>query len=190
MQDKLLMGMVALAWLLVGCSQPATSPTPAGVAPTPIREATPTPATLATVEPTPMEVLLMVPYTNEALDLRAVAPTGWDEVRPGMLARGDPDADLAMVQLTIAPNSADDLLADLTDSYGLAQMPQRNGERQANDFTWSLYSFEAQGIPRDLALAERDGVTFIVILRSAADERDALYESVLLPVVDALEPVE
>jgi hypothetical protein len=107
-----------------------------------------------------------------------------------MLARGDPDADPAMIQLTIAPNRADDLLADLTDSYGLAQIPQRSGQRQANDLTWSLYSFEAQGIPRDLALAERDGVTYIVILRSPADDRDALYQAVFVPVVEALVPVE
>jgi len=32
-------------------------------------------------------------------------------------------------------------------------MPESTGERSANDLTWSLYTFEVQGIPRALALA-------------------------------------
>ncbi len=86
----------------------------------------------------------------------------------------------------------------MTEGYGLAKRPQSTGERQANDpstgsghrLTWSLYTFEAQGLPRDLALAESEGLTLIVILRSPTDERDALYETVFLPIVDALVPIE
>ena len=62
--------------------------------------------------------------------------------------------------------------------------------RETSSLTWSLYAFEAQGLPRDVALAESEGLTLIVILRSPADERDELYEIVFLPIVDALVPIE
>lgn len=74
--------------------------------------------------------------------------------------------------------------------YGLDGISESTGEHQANDLTWSLYALEVQGVPRDLALAESKVGTLIVLLRSAADERDALYATVLPPVVDALAPLE
>lgn len=189
MIDKLLAGLLALTWLLASCGRPAASPTPTGKATaTPV--STVTAASTPTDEPTSVEVPPLKPYTNAAWGIRAVAPAGWDEIRPGLLARGDPDADPALIQLTIASASPDELLEDLTDSYGLAQRPGRSGQRQVHDLIWSLYSFEIQGIIRDLALAERDGVTYLVMLRSAADERDALYEGIFVPVVEALVPVE
>ena len=45
-------------------------------------------------------------------------------------------------------------------------------------------------MPRDLALAESEGLTIILLMRSAADEHDALHEAVFLPIVDALTLVE
>ncbi len=68
--------------------------------------------------------------------------------------------------------------------YGLDGISESTGEHQANDLAWSFYAFEVQGAPRDLALAESEAGTLVVLLRSAADERDVLYELVLLPVVD------
>jgi hypothetical protein len=56
--------------------------------------------------------------------------------------------------------------------------------------TWSLYAFQVQGVPRDLGLAESAAGTLIALMRSAADERDVLYEVVFLPVVDVLVPFE
>jgi len=86
--------------------------------------------------------------------------------------------------------SAEELLDALAEGYGLEKRPESTGERQANSLTWALYTFEAQGLPRDLALAESEGLTLIVILRSPTEERDVLYETVFLPIVDALVPLE
>jgi hypothetical protein len=135
--------------------------------------------------------VVLEPYANEELGISTVVPAGWTEVQPGIFARANTALDTVMFQVAVEPTmNAEELLDVMTEGYGLEERPESTAERQANDLTWSLYAFEAQGVHRDLALAERDGLTIIVILRSGADERDVLYEAVFLPVVDALVPIE
>ena len=86
--------------------------------------------------------------------------------------------------------SVEEMLEAISEGYGLDGTPEISAERKANDLAWSLYTFEVQGVPRDLALAESEGLTLILIMRSAADEHDALHEAVFLPIVDALTLVE
>jgi pimeloyl-ACP methyl ester carboxylesterase len=133
--------------------------------------------------------VVLVPYTNEELGLSGVVPAGWTEVNPGLFARGHPAVDMAVLQLSVEPVAVDDLLRLVVQNYGLEQRPQSTAERQAGDLTWSLYAFQVQGVPRDLALAQSEGVTLLVLMRSAVGERDALYEAVFLPALDALVPL-
>ena len=141
----------------------------------------------------PMEAadIELEPFTNEELGISGVVPAGWTEAAPGIFARASSAVDMAVLQLAVESiMSAEESLDAITGGYGLEEPPESTGEREANDLTWSLYTFEVQGLPRDLALAEGEGVTFIIVMRSAANERDALYEAVFLPVVDALVPLE
>jgi len=134
---------------------------------------------------------VLEPYTNKELGIRGVVPAGWSQVQPGIFARGNPAVDMAVLQVAVEDTmSPKELLAAMAKGYGLAETPGSTGERQANDLTWSLYALKVQGVPRDLALAESKAGTLIVLLRSASDERDALYDAVFLPVVDALVPLE
>ena len=131
------------------------------------------------------------PYTNKELGLSGVVPAGWTEARPGLFARASSALDVAVLQVAVEREmNAKELLDAMAKGYGLAESPESTGERQANDLTWSLYAFQVQGVPRDLALAESEGATLIVLLRSAANERDALYEAVFLPAVEAMAPLE
>jgi hypothetical protein len=96
-----------------------------------------------------------------------------------------------VLQIAVEKTLGDqELRAAMAEAYGLNQAPQPTGERKANGLTWSLYGFQVQGTPRDLGLAETQGDVLIVVLRSAPDERDALHETVFVPVVDALVPFE
>jgi pimeloyl-ACP methyl ester carboxylesterase len=127
------------------------------------------------------------PYENEDSGLKGIVPAGWTEVQAGIFARSSPTVDMAVIQMAFEPRAnAEELLAGLTDGYGLESIPEIASERQANGLSWSLFSFKVQGVPRDVALAESEGGTLILIMRSAADERDELYEVVFLPAVDAL----
>jgi hypothetical protein len=73
---------------------------------------------------------------------------------------------------------------------GLDEAPSSTGEREANGLTWTLYELHVQTVSVDIALAESDGLVLIVLLQSAQDERDGLYEAVYLPAIDALVPIE
>ncbi len=141
----------------------------------------------------PMEAadIELEPFSSEELGISGVVPAGWSQVQPGIFARGNPAVDMAVLQLAVERTaSPEELLPAIAQGYGLDGTPESTGERQAGDLTWSLYAFTVQGVPRDLALAESEGMTLIVLLRSAANERDALYAAVLLPVVDALALLE
>jgi len=131
------------------------------------------------------------PYTNPELGIQGVVPAGWAEVQPGIFARSSPTVDMAVLQIAVEGDIfVEEMLVAISEGYGLDSTPEINAERKANDLTWSLYTFEVQGVPRDLALAEGEGVTLILLMRSAADEHDALHEAVFLPIVDALTLVE
>ena len=137
----------------------------------------------------PTEVVLE-PFTSEELAISGAVPMGWTEVQRGIFARASSAVDIAVLLLDVVPMSAEDFLDIVTEQYGLAERPESTGAREANDVTWSLYTFEVQGVSRDLALAESEGLTLIVILRSAPNERDVLYEAVFLPSVEAMAPLE
>lgn len=131
------------------------------------------------------------PFASAELGISGVVPAGWSEVQPGIYARGNPALDMAALQLAREDTvGAEEVLAAIAQNYGLGETPESTGERQVNGLTWSLYAFKVQGVPRELALADSDRGTLIVLMRSAADERDALYEAVFVPVVDALIPTE
>jgi pimeloyl-ACP methyl ester carboxylesterase len=152
---------------------------------------------IAAVEPAPFIVPMetadieLESFTDEELGISGLVPAGWTEAAPGIFARASSAVDIAVLQVAVeSAVGTEELLEAISGGYGLEEPPASTGERTANDLTWSLYAFEAQGVPRDLALAEGERVTLIVVLRSAADERDAMYEAVFLPVVDALVPLE
>jgi hypothetical protein len=159
--------------------------------------AAPDDACMAEMEVAPFVVpvqaadIQLEPFTSEELGIRGVVPAGWNQVQPGIFARGNPAVDMAVLQVVVERTaSPEELLAAIAQGYGLDGTPASTGERQANDLAWSFYAFTVQGVPRDLALAGSEAGTLVVLLRSAADERDTLYAAVLLPVVDALVPLE
>jgi hypothetical protein len=71
---------------------------------------------------------------------------------------------------------------------GLDAAPEQVDSREANGLTWALYEIEVQGILLDLAVTENDGNSYLVLMQYPPDEREALYESVFLAAVDALQP--
>jgi pimeloyl-ACP methyl ester carboxylesterase len=130
------------------------------------------------------------PYTNPEIGIQAVVPVGWNEVQPGIFARSNPTVDMAVLQIAVeSDTSVEEMLEAISKGYGLEGIPETSTERVANDLTWSIHTFEVQGVPRDLALAENEGLTILLLMRSAADEHDALHEVVFLPILDALAPL-
>jgi pimeloyl-ACP methyl ester carboxylesterase len=136
------------------------------------------------------EPIELEPFTHEVMGITGVKPVGWTEAGPGVYARASSGLDVATVIQQSGDGSAANLLATLSAQLGLDELPESVGEREANGLTWTLYAVEVQTLSVDFALTEGGGMVFIVLLQSAMDERDALYEAVYLPAIDALVPVE
>jgi len=132
----------------------------------------------------------MEPFTNEAMGITGLAPAGWTEVGLGVYTRASSALDVATLIEQAAPGTAAQLLTGLIGQLGLDEAPGSAGERKANGLTWVLYELQVQTVSVDIALAESDGLVLIVLLQSAQDERDGLYDAVYLPAIDALVPVE
>jgi hypothetical protein len=126
-------------------------------------------------------------YTNPDIGIQALVPVGWSEVQPGIFARSSPTVDMAVFQMAVESGiSLVDLLEAMSDAFGLEETPEVQAEREANGLHWYLYTFESQGVPRDMALAETDGNVLILIFRSDASEQAVLYEAVFLKLVDGM----
>jgi len=134
--------------------------------------------------------ITLEPFVNEQMGIQGVLPAGWTEISVGARARGRSATDTAAVIAQSAPMTADDLLGLFTTQLGLGTKPESVGRREANSLTWTLYSFKVQGLSIDMALAESGEQGLVVILQSEPRERDALYEAVFLPVIDALTPIQ
>ncbi len=132
----------------------------------------------------------LVPFESETFGIQGVVPEGWTEAQPGVYARGTSAVDAAVLLEQAAPATEAQMLDLLTQQLGLGTSPESTGQREANGLTWSLYAAEVQGLAIDFALAEGDGKTLLVLLQSSPEEREALYEAVFLPAVDALVPME
>ncbi len=136
------------------------------------------------------QTIEMVPFTDEEMSIRGLVPSGWTRAGPGVTIRGSSALDSAALIQQAAPVGAQTLLKMLAAQVGLSQAPESAGQRQANGLTWTLYELDTGGVPVDMALAEREGLALLVMMQSEPGERAALYETVFLPAVDALVPIE
>ena len=69
---------------------------------------------------------------------------------------------------------------------GLDTAPINVGQRNENGLKWTLYTSTSNGCPVDIAMADREGSSLVVILFCHSDEHDALYQTVFLPMVDSV----
>ena len=139
------------------------------------------------------ERVALLPHTSEGYGYESVVPEGWTDVGQGIFARQRDAADPTLLAQQSAPVSAEDVLASLLPQLRLTEAPQSVGTHQGDALEWTLYQVDValgEGeVAVDLALSDEDGTTYIVLLQSAPDERDALRESIFLPALNAFAPL-
>jgi CubicO group peptidase (beta-lactamase class C family) len=182
--------------------EPPSTPTTAAIQPTDTAEPTPEPT--ATSEPTPTAeteaqaestALEFEPFTNEAMGIQGIVPLGWQEVAPGVYARGDGPADLvSLIQQAALGMTTEQISGLLKTQLGIEQLPESTGSLETTARTWDLYEIdvEAPGVGSvkvDLALAETEAGTYVVLLQALPGEYEDLHDSVFLPAVEALAPL-
>ncbi len=138
--------------------------------------------------------ITLIPFTNQAFGIQGVVPEGWTEASPGVYARNPGAGDVTLLAQQAAPLPPDRVLQALLPQLRLTAAPDSVGTRQSGALTWTLYAIEVQApgalVKVDMGLASAaGGKTLIALLQSAPEERDALYEQVFLPMLDALQPL-
>jgi pimeloyl-ACP methyl ester carboxylesterase len=135
--------------------------------------------------------VVLEPVTYEESGFSGLLPTGWtDELLPRNYRRGLTALDPTTLVQDAVPMTADELFGLLAKQLGFDPELESVVSTESDSLVWDLYSFEYQSYWADLALAEGGGKSYFVLFITPPDERDALYETVFLPVVEALAPLE
>jgi len=127
--------------------------------------------------------------TYEERGFSGLRPAGWTEGPPMNFKRALTALDPTTFVQDAVPMAADELFDLLSRQLGFDPALESAASTQTDSFVWEFYAFEIQSYWGDLALAH-DGVkAYFVLLICAPDERDALYEQVFLPAVEAMAPL-
>ena len=158
------------------------------VSPTWAQDATPE----ATAEAT-AETIVLVPHTDEAFGIESVVPDGWTDAGNGLFARATSASDTTLIAQQSAALGATSVMNAILPQLGLTAAPESVGTYQGAVLEWTLYQVDvnARGvtIKVDLALAESNGKTYIVLLQTSPDSYDELHAAVFLPILDTLAPL-
>ena len=129
--------------------------------------------------------VVLVPVVREDIGVEGVAPEGWTEVLPGIYQ----ESPLTALAYVVAPGATAELiLAQVAAQMGADQPLEPVGQRETEFLTWDLYEMEDLGQSVDLAIAEHNGRLLLIQLGTTPQRRDAYYEEVFLPAVDAFNP--
>jgi pimeloyl-ACP methyl ester carboxylesterase len=133
--------------------------------------------------------IALEPFTNEDMGYSTLIPTGWEEMIPGVYSRGNPALDPTILAQLSSPNeTAEEFLSEILANLGVAALPETPVRVMDSDaLSWSLYL--VSGDPTTaVALAESETTTYIVVLKAAGDEFDALADELLVPAIMAFTP--
>ncbi len=135
----------------------------------------------------PGSTLTLEAFTNETFGISGVIPAGWQELAPGTYAESL-SGSVVMIQQA-APVPLAQLQALLGQQFGISEFPEAYRTVETETFTWSLYETPGpQGLIADVALAELDGTTYVIVLLSGESDNLLYYEGAFLPAVEALTP--
>jgi len=134
--------------------------------------------------------VVLEPVIYEESGFSGLVPAGWTEASPQNYRRGLTALDPTTLVQDAVPMTADELFSLLAKQLGFDPGLESVVSTKSGSLVWDLYSFEYQGYWADLALAEDGGKAYFVLFITPPDERDALYETAFLPVVEALAPLE
>ncbi len=137
----------------------------------------------------------LVPFSDETSGLQGTVPEGWQSVNGVTTYRRQAsDTDFTTLLIQSAPLSIDAIWPRLLPQFGLDATPESTGSYSGSAFDWTLYHLEvSQGditAAIDLGLTEVNGTSHLVLLQTTPDESAALHDSVFLPVLDALSPLQ
>jgi|GEM_PF-1109906 len=135
--------------------------------------------------------ITLEPFSSEQFGIEGLVVQGWTELGPGAYTL---DGGVTVLVQQAAPGvGAGELLEALLPSLLLEEVPEPVEQIDTDALTWDVYfvNVEAPGITLlvDLALAEADGTTYLVLFQTTPDQYEDLHFDVFVPVVEAYTPV-
>jgi pimeloyl-ACP methyl ester carboxylesterase len=126
-------------------------------------------------------------FTSDAGGFTAVKPKDWKEAAANTYARGDNPLDAAAISYQVLPGGNVDLVLPILGAqFGIKG--DEAATREANGLKWRLLAGELQNIPVNLAITDSNGKIYMILMLSNAEDRDALYEALFIPSIDAFKP--
>ena len=136
--------------------------------------------------------IALEPAVIDQFHISVFIPTGWNKADFGFYNRNNLFGDITQIGIQRAAVSeaewANWLIRNFAGNKGLDQTPVRDDQRQANGLSWTLYKTTSQGNPVDIAFAKYGNETLMVLSISYQSEREAIYQSVFLPIIDSVIP--
>jgi len=126
-----------------------------------------------------------------SLKIDTVMPEGWKQLAPGAYSPNGKMTDQTAIMVQAAPIDPDTLLNLFTNQLKSSDFNvefEQTGTRTANGIEWTFYSGEALIAAVDIALGQKDNMTYLILMQSPLSDRAVLREAVLIPVIDALKP--
>jgi pimeloyl-ACP methyl ester carboxylesterase len=133
--------------------------------------------------------LSLTPYSDIKTGLVSVVPAKWNAIGYGFFVQDKLANPQTMIGVQTDPIAISGWIPWLQKNFnglaGFDKTPVKTGEHKTPGLSWTIYHTTSQSLPVDLAFARQDTQTILVLMQSHPDERDAMYETVFLPVVDA-----
>jgi len=131
------------------------------------------------------------PVEDQLFGVKSVIPADWQELGGGAYSRGTPPEDLALIAIQSAAATPDQIWPSLLPQFALTEIPEIGDTYSTDLFDWTLFPFTVElgdmVISAEVALAEDDGSTHLILLQSDPEDFDILREQVLLPALDAFD---
>jgi hypothetical protein len=93
------------------------------------------------------EVIELVPFADDDLGISGLVPSGWNELEPGVYARGNPEQDPTLIaQLSAPGESAESLALSVLANFGVSELPAEPMDSyESAALAWTLYQLEGRG---------------------------------------------
>ncbi|MBL8157287.1 MAG: hypothetical protein JNM70_24150 [Anaerolineae bacterium] len=131
----------------------------------------------------------LVEFTSQTDGFRSLIPEGWQpsDMSP-LIYTGDGDTP-TLTQLFLPNTTVEARMTEMAASFAADSYPPPVETIQVNGLSWQRFQISVGGILYDLALAEHKGGLFNIQLTSLPDERDAAFNTIFLPVLQAFQPL-
>jgi hypothetical protein len=142
------------------------------------------------------QMIELVPFMVESLNIEGLRPRAWREQSNGIYVRARDPLDLTAILMQSREVSSDVLLGELVAEFGLTATPEVLETLESESFRWTFYQFERdqsnQHLIVDVAFAEdsETGRIYYSLMQTTELFHAQLRSELFLPVVQSLSPVQ